>query len=181
MGLASVHGTVKKYGGAVMVESQPGQGSIFTIFLPVTRKQEVIPPYEPEALPRGNERILFVDDELPIVKMGQQALERLGYTVTTRTSSIEALEIFQAKPYDFELVITDMAMPNMTGGQMATKMVAIRPDIPVILCTGYSKKMSSESAADIGIRAFAYKPVVKAELAKTVRKVLDDAKGTAQG
>jgi two-component system cell cycle sensor histidine kinase/response regulator CckA len=128
-------------------------------------------------MPSGNERILFVDDELTIAKMGNQILERLGYAVTTRTSSIEALELFQAKPDDFDLVITDMTMPNMTGDKLAIELMKIRPDIPVILCTGYSKKISDEIAAEIGIKAFAYKPVVKVDLAKTVRKVLDGAAG----
>ena len=119
---------------------------------------------------------MFVDDEAPIAKMGSQILERLGYSVTTRTSSIEALELFQAKPNDFDLVVTDMTMPNMTGDKLAVELMKIRPDIPVILCTGYSKKISDETASEIGIKAFAYKPVVKADLAKTVRKVLDEAK-----
>ena len=120
--------------------------------------------YEPEQLPTGTERILFVDDEAPIAKMGSQVLERLGYSVTTRTSSMEALELFQSKPNDFDLVVTDMTMPNMTGDKLAVELMKIRPDIPVILCTGYSKKISDETASEIGIKAFAYKPVVKADL-----------------
>ena len=177
LGLASVHGTVKKYGGSITVESQPGQGSIFTILLPVTRRKAVIHPYQPETLPRGTERILFVDDELPIVKMGRQALERLGYEVTARTSSVEALELFQSKPDAFDLVVTDMTMPNLTGDRLAIELMKIRRDIPVILCTGYSKKIADETALEIGIKDFAYKPIVKADFAKTVRKVLDEAKG----
>jgi PAS domain S-box-containing protein len=177
LGLASVHGTVKKYGGTVMVESQPGQGSIFTILLPVSQRQEIMAPYQPEVLSRGSEKILLVDDELPIVKMGQRALERLGYKVTARTSSIEALKLFQAKPNEFDLVITDMTMPNLTGEKLAIELLKIRRNIPVILCTGYSKKISDEKASQIGIKAFAEKPMVKSDLAKLVRKVLDDAKG----
>ena len=180
LGLASVHGTVEKYGGAIMAESQPGQGTIFTIFLPVTRKQDAIPSYQSKTLPHGNERILFVDDELPIAKMGQQVLERLGYTVTTRTSSIEALELFQAKPDAFDLVVTDMTMPNLTGEKLAMELMKIRRDIPVILCTGYSKKIADETALEIGIKAFAYKPIVKSDLAITIRKVLDAAKAQTQ-
>ena len=111
----------------------------------------------------------------PLPKWGVRFLKRLGYTVTTRTSSIEALELFQSKPNDFDLVITDMTMPNLTGDKLAIELMKIRPDIPVILCTGYSKKISDETASEIGIKAFAYKPVVKADLAKTVRKVLDEA------
>ena len=176
LGLASVHGTVKKYGGAIMVESQPGQGSIFTILLPVTRRQEVMHPYQPEAVPHGSEKILFVDDELPIARMGQLVLERLGYKVTIRTSSIEALELFQAKPNWFDLVITDMTMPNLTGDKLAIELLKVRRNIPVILCTGYSKRVSEEKASELGIKAFAYKPMVKSDLANTVRKVLDEAK-----
>jgi PAS domain S-box-containing protein len=176
MGLAVVHGIVESYGGKISVDSQLGKGATFRIYLPITRKRSVTHEYVPEQLPSGTERILFVDDEAPIAKMGSQILERLGYSVTTLTSSIEALELFQAKPDDFDLVVTDMTMPNMTGDKLAVELMKIRSDIPVILCTGYSKKISDEIAAEIGIKAFAYKPVVKADLAKIVRKVLDEAK-----
>ena len=174
MGLATVYGIIESYGGKISVHSKPGQGTLFTIHLPVTRKRQEHRPYQSETLPTGKERILFVDDEAPIAKMGGQALERLGYTVSIRTSSIEALELFRFKANDFDLVITDMIMPNMTGDKLAVELLKIRPDIPVILCSGYSKKMSDAIALEIGIKAFAYKPVVRADLAKTVRKVLDD-------
>ena len=133
---------------------------------------------EKENLPLGNENILFVDDEAPIAKMGGKVLEQLGYSVTTRTSSVEALELFRSKPQAFDLVVTDMTMPNMTGDKLAAEIMNIRSDISVVLCTGYSKKISEESAAEIGIKAFAYKPIVKADLAKTVRKVLDETKSS---
>ena len=181
MGLALAHGIVESYGGKITVESELGKGTIFSIYLPITKKSEDYRPYEEEKLPSGTERILFVDDELPIAKMGSQVLERLGYKVTVRTSSVEALELFRSKPDDFDLVITDMTMPNMTGDELAMELIALKYDIPVILCTGYSKKISDEKATEIGIKAFAYKPIVKADLAKTVRKVLDEAKGSAQG
>jgi len=176
MGLAMVHGIIKSYGGKISVNSKPGQGTLFTIYLPVTGKRHEHRPYEPETLPTGKERILFVDDEASIAKMGGQAFERLGYTVSIRTSSIEALELFRSKPNDFDLVITDMTMPNMTGDRLAIELMKIRPDIPVILCTGYSKRISDETASEIGVKAFIYKPIVNADLAKTVRKVLDNAK-----
>ena len=176
MGLAVVYGIVKTYGGKIIVDSELGKGTVFSIYLPITKKREDYRPYEEEKLPSGTERILFVDDELPIAKMGSQILERLGYQVTFRTSSIEALEVFRFKPKDFDLVITDMTMPNMTGDRLAAELMKIRSDIPVILCTGYSKKISDEAAKEIGIKAFAYKPVVTADLAKTARKVLDNAK-----
>ena len=176
MGLAMVHGIVESYGGKIFVDSKIGKPTTFTIYLPATRKRKIQRQNEPEQLPSGTERILFVDDEEPIAKMGSQGLERLGYQVTTRTSSVEALELFRAKPNEFELVITDMTMPNMTGDTLALELMSIRPDIPVILCTGYSKKISDKTASEIGIKAFAYKPIIKADLAQTVRKVLDEAK-----
>ena len=180
IGLAMVHGVVESYGGQISVESQLGKGTTFTIHLPITKKQSAQGAYVPEELPTGTERILFVDDEAPIAKMGSQILERLGYSVTTRTSGIEALELFRTKPNDFDLVVTDMTMPNLTGDKLAVELMKIRPEIPVILCTGYSKKISDETASEIGIKAFAYKPVVKADLAKSVRKVLDEAKSENQ-
>lgn len=181
MGLAMVHGIVKKYKGEISVSSEIGKGSKFTVFFPITEQEDAIPAYKSESLPTGIERILFVDDEIAIALMGEQMLKRLGYQVTTRTSSIEALELFDNRKNDFDLVITDMTMPNMTGNQLAVELVRIRSDIPVILCTGYSNKISDEAATEIGIKAFAYKPIVKADLAKTVRKVLDEAKDKTQG
>lgn len=175
MGLAMVYGIVESYGGKIYVDSKLGKGSVFKIYLPVTRKRRDHRSYELTELPSGTERILLVDDEVSIVKMGCQILDRLGYSVTVRTSSLEALELFQAKPNDFDIVVTDMTMPNMTGDRLAVELMKIRPDIPVILCTGYSKKISDETASKIGIKAFAYKPVAKADLATTVRKVLDEA------
>ncbi len=176
LGLAMVHGIVESHGGKVIVETELDKGAVFSIYLPVTQKRGVYRPYEAEALPRGTERILLVDDELPIAKMSRQILERLGYRVVIRTSSTDALELFRSGPGEFDLVLTDMTMPNMTGDVLAMKLIALRSDIPVILSTGYSKKISDEKAAQIGIKAFAYKPMVTADLAKTVRKVLDEAK-----
>ena len=125
--------------------------------------------------PTGHERILFIDDELPLVEIGRQLLQRLGYDVVTRTSSIEALELFRVKPHGFDLVITDMTMPNMTGDNLAAELMSIRPDTPVVLCTGYSERISEERAKGIGIRAFLMKPIVKRRMAETVRRVLDNA------
>jgi PAS domain S-box-containing protein len=175
MGLALAHGIVESYGGKITVDSELGKGTVFLIYLPITKKRENYRPNEKEELPSGTEKILFVDDELPIAKMGSQILERLGYQVTVRTSSDEALELFRSKPGDFDLVISDMTMPNMTGDELAMELIAFRPNIPVILCTGYSKKISEETAFEIGIKAFAYKPLVKSDLAKTIRKVLDES------
>ncbi|MCF8074788.1 MAG: response regulator [Desulfotignum sp.] len=175
MGLAMVKGIIESYHGHIAVDSQLEKGTEFTIYLPKISQRSARGVIAPETLPTGTERILFLDDEAPIAKMGSQILERLGYSVTIRTSSVEALELFRAKPDEFDLVVTDMTMPNMTGDKLAVKLMKIRPDIPVILCTGYSKKISDETATDIGIKAFAYKPVLKADLARTVREVLDEA------
>jgi PAS domain S-box-containing protein len=179
MGLAMVQGVIESYGGKITVDSQIGKGTTFTIYLPITKKRLTQREYAQEKLPTGTEHILIVDDEAPIAKMSSRHLKGLGYSVTSCTSSIEALEMFQAKPDDFDLIVTDMTMANMTGDKLAIELMKIRPDIPVILCTGYSKKISDETASEIGIKAFAYKPVVKADLAKTVRKVLDETKGTS--
>ncbi len=176
LGLAMVHGIIESYQGKISVASKKGEGTVFTVYLPSTEKREPYPVYETRELPMGNERILLVDDEAPIVRMESQILKRLGYHVTTRTSSLDALELFRSQPAKFDLCISDMTMPNMSGDKLAVELMKIRPDLPVILCSGYSKRMSEEMASRLGIRAYAYKPVVKADLARTVRKVLDEAR-----
>lgn len=176
MGLAMVGGIVDTYGGRISVDSEQGRGTRISILIPVTEKHHASIPTDSTALPTGHERVLIVDDEAPITNIGAMMLRGLNYRVESRTSSIEALELFRKKPDDFDLVITDMTMPNMTGDQLAVELMRIRPDLPIILCTGYSKMISDESARRIGIRAFLYKPVVRSEMAKTVRKVLDEKK-----
>ncbi|UCH21458.1 MAG: PAS domain S-box protein [Deltaproteobacteria bacterium] len=174
MGLAVVHGIVTSHGGTVTVESKRGKGSTFKVYLPRIQKEADILPESSETIPTGNDRILFVDDEKALVEMGQQMLGRLGYKVTTRTSSVEALELFRKQPARFDLVITDMTMPNMTGAILAQAMINIRPDIPIILCTGYSPQITEESAMKLGIKQFIMKPMVLKEIAKSVRLVLDE-------
>ena len=173
LGLSVVHGIVKGYNGEILVESKVGHGTVFTIFLPVTGSATDEGPPLALNFAKGNERILFVDDEQPICEMGEQVLKRLGYQVTARTSSVEALALFKAKPEKFDLVITDMTMPNLTGDKLAAELIQVRPDIPVILCTGYSKVMSEDKAAAIGIKAFAMKPLTIEDLSKTIRDVLE--------
>jgi CheY-like chemotaxis protein len=158
------------------VESEPGNGATFFVYLPVAKKRVERSRAVDESLPSGTERILLVDDEPPIVKSGSQMLERLGYRVTALTDSGEALRRFRERTHGFDLVITDMTMPQMTGDTLAREMLRVRPDIPVILCTGYTRRISDETAADIGIRACLNKPIVKADLARTVRNVLDEKK-----
>jgi CheY-like chemotaxis protein len=176
LGLALVHGIVETYGGEMIVESTPGNGTVFTVYLPIAREQNVPLTYRSDELPTGQESILFVDDEVSIVKIASRILGQLGYSVTIRTSSIDALELFKVNPGAFDLVISDVTMPLMTGDQLAEKILEIRANIPIILCTGFSKKLSEEKALAIGIKAFATKPIVKEDLAIKVRKVLDDAK-----
>ena len=173
MGLAVVHGIVKSHGGAITVQSEPGRGTAFEIFLPIIQSR--ITPFEEKgsAPATGHERILFVDDEKTLADLGRQMLERLGYSVVCRTSSIEALELFKTRPDQFDMVITDMTMPNLTGDKLAGQLMQIRADIPVILCTGFSERISEEKAKEMGIREFILKPLVIDKLAGTVRSVLD--------
>lgn len=177
MGLAVVHGIVESYGGKIAVDSRTGQGALFTVYLPITKKRGESPTSAAPPLPEGSERILVIDDEVPIAKMTGLMLQQLGYAVATRTGSLEALELFRSKTDTYDLVITDMTMPNMTGDRLAAELIAIRPDIPVILCTGYSKRVSEASVRSIGIRALVYKPIVKVDLARIVRRVLQEAGG----
>lgn len=177
MGLSVVHGIVRDHGGNIRVYSKPGKGTAFYVYLPlietgsVEREREII---SAGPVPTGRERILFIDDEEQIVQMVQQILESLGYHVTPRTSSVKAFEAFRAKPDKFDLVITDMTMPNMTGSELATRLLEIRSDIPIILCTGFSELMDEKKANAIGIREYVMKPIIRDKLARTIRKVLDE-------
>jgi two-component system cell cycle sensor histidine kinase/response regulator CckA len=173
LGLAVVHGIVTSHGGAITASSEAGKGSTFTVYLPVIESKAAGVADMNEAVPKGHERILFVDDEQALVDLQKLTLEDLGYQVTTRTSSVEALELFREKPERFDLVITDMTMPNMTGDVLASELMRIRPDIPVIICTGFSESLNEKTALARGIRAFVMKPVLKSQIARAIRKVLD--------
>jgi PAS domain S-box-containing protein len=172
LGLAVVQGIIKSHNGAVTVESTVGQGSTFNVYLPIIQRNVATDEVVSAPLPMGQERILLVDDEQPLVEIGKQMLERLGYTVAARTSSVEALELFKAQPGRFDLVITDIVMPNMTGETLAEKLMDIRADIPVILCTGYSEKFTRQQASQMGVRSFLMKPLLMQDLANTVRQAL---------
>jgi len=175
MGLAIVHGIVKSYGGFISLYSEPGEGTAFHVFLPVIDKKLLPEIEDVEPIPVGRGRILFIDDEEILAEMGKSMLERLGYNVTVRNNSIEALETFQNQPDLFDLVITDQTMPGMTGADIARKMIQIKPDIPIILCTGYSTVISEEKAKSMGIKEFALKPLSKKAIAVLIRKVLDNS------
>ena len=173
LGLAVVRGIVKAHGGAITVESSPDKGSLFEVYLPEIQEEISPQSLNTQAYRTGQETILFVDDEQALVTMSEQMLDLLGYRAVTKTSSIEAFELFQHDPYRFDLVITDMTMPNMTGEKLAGKLLEIRPDIPVILCTGYSERFTEQRAKKLGISAYVMKPLVMRDLANTIRDVLD--------
>jgi signal transduction histidine kinase/CheY-like chemotaxis protein len=176
MGLAVVHGIVKEHNGIITVESELGKGTTFSIFFPVVTKEAAAKDETNEKLPTGNEKILFVDDEESIVKLGCQRLERLGYKVEATISPIEALELFRSKPNQFDLIITDMTMPLMTGDKLVREILNIRPDMPAIISTGFSEKIDEKKAKTIGAVGYIEKPHDKIELAKIVRQVLNGKK-----
>jgi PAS domain S-box-containing protein len=173
LGLAVVQGIVRAHGGAVKVRSLPEKGSVFDVYLPEMQKEIISQNESFQPYRTGHETILFVDDEQALVNMSQQMLELLGYKAVTKSSSMEAFELFQHDPSRFDLVITDMTMPNLTGEKLAAKILEIRPDIPVILCTGYNEQITEQRARDLGIQAFVMKPLVMRDLAATIREVLD--------
>ena len=177
IGMAVVHGIVERHGGAIAVDSKPGQGTTFTIFFPAHEGLLEQETEDQDILPVGDECILYVDDEPSLATLGKRLLERFGYTAVSITDPVKALDMVRADPNKFDLLITDMAMPNMTGEQLVIETLKIRPNMPIIICTGYSAKISKKEAADIGVRSFIMKPINKSELAKMVRKVLDGAKG----
>ena len=182
LGLAVVYGIVKEHHGDIKVTSEVGKGTSFTVYFPaIGKRSEPMTSDKVEIQPTGDERILLVDDEESVVRLEKQMLQRLGYRVTVHNSATDALMKFRANPEAFDLVVSDMNMPNMTGEQFARKLMAIRPNIPVIICTGFSERIDKEKAHAIGIKGFLMKPVVKSEMAQMIRKVLDEAKASARG
>jgi DNA-binding NtrC family response regulator len=172
MGLAVVYRVVKNLGGAITVYSEPGKGSVFHVFLPKTQqigesKEKVSTP-----LPSGHGRILFVDDEEVIVNMARIMLKRLGYEVVGESDSRLALSAFRADPGAFDVVMTDLTMPGLTGVDLAREILQLRPDIPVVLCTGFSETETAEKARQVGIKELLMKPLVMRDMAEAIQKVM---------
>ena len=176
LGLSVVHGIVKAHGGFIKVYSEAGKGTHFHVFLPVAEGGGKTAALKDTRLPRGSETILVVDDEKALTDMAQLLLEHLGYRVETRTSPLEAIEAFRADPGKYHGVITDMTMPQMNGLNLSKKLLEIRADLPILLCTGFSDAANEEKARAVGIREFAFKPLALSDFAKTLRKMLDEAK-----
>ncbi|MGP8195161.1 MAG: PAS domain S-box protein [Syntrophobacteraceae bacterium] len=173
LGLSVIRGIVRAYGGAISVESTPGKGTTFNVFLRSMEKQIPTGTEARESLCVGAERILFVDDEAILAELGQELLGSLGYKVVTKTNSFEALETFRTDPQGFDLVITDMTMPGLRGEELAREIIALRPGMPIILCTGYSELINETQAREMGISEFVMKPYMAANLADTIRKALN--------
>jgi signal transduction histidine kinase/ActR/RegA family two-component response regulator len=171
MGLAVVHGIVTNHGGAIIVQSTLGVGTTFAIYLPRIAEAATSEQQHEAALPPGQGRILFVDDEEALAHMAQALLTRLGYEVVIQTSSLAALEIFRSTPQRFDLLITDQTMPGLTGEALACEIRRLRPDIPIILCTGFSYTMDADKATTLGINAFLMKPLVAHDLSLAIRQV----------
>ncbi len=173
LGLSIVHGIVEGHGGKVCCESEPGSGAIFSVWLPITEEVAEDGETGHESLPTGKERILLVDDEIALTGYLERFLGSLGYKVISLNDSNKAFELFCESPHNFDLIITDQTMPHLPGSELAKEMIQVRPDIPIILCTGFSSIVDEKKAKEIGFKAYFLKPVNKYELAETVRNVLD--------
>ncbi len=175
MGLSLTHGIVKNHDGHIFVDSEPGKGTTFRVYFPRIMPDAIKPSLEGQkALTGGSERILIVDDEQSIVLMEQRMLENLGYQVTATSNCLEAFQLFVSRPDNFDLLITDMSMPQMSGADLARKVLSVRPDMPVVLCTGFSELIDENTAREIGIREYVMKPVGSRQIATIVRKLLDE-------
>ncbi len=172
MGLAVVQGIVKSHGGAISAYSVPGKGTTFKIYFPKIADEITHINKADVPLRGGAERILFVDDETVLVELGQELLESLGYFVTATSSSVEALNLFRSDPYAFDLVITDMTMPGLSGKELALELIDVRPDFPIILCTGFSESINKKQARETGISDFVLKPYSVTDLDISIRRAL---------
>ena len=174
MGLSVIHGIVKRHGGGIQVESELGEGTVFEIYFPALEKTIEKEKESDGEIKGGSERILFVDDEESMVNLNHERLERLGYQVKSTTKPLEALEWFKADPDQFDAIITDMTMPRMTGDKLTAEILKIRPHMPVIICTGYSQRMSAKKAAALGVRKYIEKPMDTRNLAAALRAVFEE-------
>ena len=175
MGLIETYGIIQNCQGNISVHSDPDKGTTVRVYLPLidTKPDEIQEISAEQDIPTGNESVLLVDDEEDVVEMMHSMLERLGYQVFSINSSIGALDTFRQKPEKFDLVITDQTMPEMTGMELAKELILIRPDIPIILCTGYSEMITEDNAKSLGVKEYVMKPVRVTEVAVKIRKVLD--------
>ena len=176
LGLSVVHGIVKSINGHIQVTSKPNKGTEFKIYIPQEKSMiEEREKLDQKPLRGGSEQILFVDDEADIVAMEKEILESIGYCITPRTRSLEVFEAFRAMPEKFDMVITDMAIPKLSGDKLTVEMIRINPDVSILLCTGFSEAISEEKALSIGIKGFILNPMVVKDLTEKIRDILDAA------
>jgi len=172
MGLSVVHGIVENHNGMMFIDSKPGEGSTFEIFFPSVESREIKESEDTEIALGQGEWILYVDDEKALVKMATKMLKRIGYNVVGKTDGVEALSLFQADPTKFDLVITDQTMPKMKGTELARRLTNMRPDVPIVLCSGYSESINPELVRAIGIKEFIMKPLSRKLLSQIIGKLL---------
>jgi CheY-like chemotaxis protein len=177
MGLSTVLGIDKDHGGDIKKYSEPGVGTSFHLLFPISQKEADQPTTKTEHLPRGNEQIFFIDNEKQVIEAGRDMLEGLGYQIEAISNPIDALEIFKKKPEKYDLVLSDITMPKMTGDKLTIEIKKIRPDIPIILSSGFSSIVDNNRLSQIGVSEMLTKPVTFSELAVAVRRVLDEVIG----